>query len=134
MYLAEKLKVPNLKFFPAIDKHLIPKALELSSAAVAAHEELPIYQYGLSMNKLNDYMASGKPTVFACNVANIVKDAGHFSIARDDVKKMSSIIKKIKNLSSDEIKTLSTQAKEIMRRDYNYTIIGKNYVHMLETL
>ena len=134
MSLAEELKIPNIKFFPAIDKHLIPKALELASAAAAVHEELPIYQYGLSMNKLNDYLASGIPTVFACDVDNIVRDAGHFSIPMKDEKLLAETIRKIRALDADEIKKLSRSAKTIIHNDYDYPEIGKKYLHMMETL
>lgn len=134
MKMAEELKIPNIKFFPAIDKHLIPKALELASAAAAVHEELPIYQYGLSMNKLNDYLASGIPTVFACDVDNIVRDAGHFSIPMKDEKLLAETIRKIRKLDADEIQKLSRSAKTIIHNDYDYPEIGKKYLHMMETL
>ncbi len=131
---ATELNVPNIRFFPAINKHLIPKALALSGAAVAAHEDLPIYRFGLSMNKLNDYLVSGKPTIFACNVPNIVKDAGHFGIDKGNEEELSRTIEKAKNLSEDEIKRLRESSVSIMHNDYDYSEIGKRYLQMMEGL
>ena len=131
---AEELQLTNLRFFSAIDKHLIPKTLNLAGAVVAAHEELPIYQYGLSMNKLNDYLASGKPTIFACEVPNIVKEAGHFSIPMDNAQELADTIEKVKQLSEDELKSLRESAISIIRKDYDYPEIGKKYISMMESL
>lgn len=135
MRMAGELKIANIRFFPAIDKRLIPKALELAAAAAAAvNEELPVYKFGLSMNKLNDYLAAGVPTVFAGNVDNIVRDAGHFSIPTGDGKLLAQTIMKIRNFGADEREELKKKAKAVIRKDYDYPEIGRKYLHMMESL
>lgn len=133
--LADELRVSNIKFFPAIDKHLIPKALALSAAAVAAvHEELPIYQYGLSMNKLNDYLASGVPTVFACSAKSVVQDAGHFAIPMGDQNMLAEAIERVRHLTEEEREALKRKAKAVICADYDYPEIGRKYLRMMEDL
>lgn len=132
--LAAELNILNIKFFSAIDKHLIPKALKHAGAAVAAHEDIPIYQYGLSMNKLNDYLVSGKPTIFACNAPNVVKEAGHFAIPMGDSAEFARTIEIIKNLTDDEIDSLKKNARQLIFDEYDYSIIGTRYLRMMEAL
>lgn len=132
--LATDLGISNIKFFPAINRHLIPKALNLAAAAAAAHEDLPVYQYGLSMNKLSDYLASGKPTIFACNVPSIVKDAKHFTISTHDEQVIANTIEKIKHLDKSELELLRESAIVVIRNDYDYSEIGKKYLMLMEEL
>ncbi len=132
--LAKDLNLVNVRFFPAINKHLIPKALELSAAALAAVKNLPVYQFGLSMNKLNDYLLSGKPTIFACNAPNVVKDAGHFAIPMGDEQALVDAIENVKQLSAEKLDELRQSAKAVIQKGYDYPEIGRKYLAMLEAL
>lgn len=134
MKLASDLGLERVKFFPAIDKHLIPKVLERAKLCFAAHNDLPIYHYGLSMNKLNDYLASGIPAIFACNAKSIVGDAGHFAIPMDDEQIFADTIEKVKGLSDEERAELKEKAVSLIARDYDYPEIGKKYLAMMEAL
>lgn len=134
MKLASDLKIQNIKFFPAINRHLIPKALSQANAAVAALENHPVYKYGLSINKLNDYLVSGIPTIFACDLDNVVKEAGHFSVPVGEPEKLAQAIIQVKQLSEEEKKRLSESAKQIIADKYDYANIGKRYLDMMESL
>ena len=134
MQLASELGLDKVRFFPAIDKRLIPKALGMAKLCFAAHNDLPIYHYGLSMNKLNDYLASGIPTVFACNADSIVREAGHFAIPMGDEQQFADTVEKIKKLDGEELAALHRSASDLIRRDYDYPEIGKKYLSMMEAL
>ena len=132
--LAESKQLARLRFFPAIHKDLIPKALAKSGVCVAAHEDNPTYRYGLSMNKLNDYLASGKPTVFAFDSENIVKDAGHYIVTGADAQEMADVITQIRYLDEESLKILHDRARDLMCSEYDYPQIGKRYLDMLRGL
>lgn len=134
MQLASELGLDKVRFFPAIDKRLIPKALGMAKLCFAAHNDLPIYHYGLSMNKLNDYLASGIPTLFACNADSIVREAGHFAIPMGDEQQFADTVEKIKKLDGEELAALHRSASDLIRRDYDYPEIGKKYLSMMEAL
>ena len=100
----------------------------------AALVDIPLYQYGLSMNKLNDYLASGIPTIFACSVDSVVKQAGHFAIPTGDEERFAEAVLKVKGLTAAEREELSANAKAVIRSDYDYPQIGKKYLQMMEQL
>lgn len=59
-----------INFEERIDKtKVISKARE-ADALVVNIEDLPVYRFGISLNKLFDYMAAGRPTVIATNAKN----------------------------------------------------------------
>ncbi len=131
---AEELNLQNVKFFPAINKHLIPKVLASAKVATAALENHSIYKYGLSMNKLNDYLVSGIPTVFACDVDNVVKEAGHFVVPTIDKTQIAKAIIHVKELDDKDLLELKERAQKIISEQYDYPEIGIKYLKMMESL
>ncbi len=61
-YVASK-GLTNIVFKGKVDKKLIPNILSKSNLNIFTGKHIPLYKYGLSLNKLFDYMASGKPTL-----------------------------------------------------------------------
>lgn len=66
----EKLKeyvqnkgLTNIVFKEKVEKKFIPNILSRSDLNVFTGKHIPLYKYGLSLNKLFDYIASGKPTL-----------------------------------------------------------------------
>lgn len=63
--LAKSRAHPRLWFHPAIDKDLVPDALRRATLLLVAFADAPVYEYGLSPNKLFDYLAMGRPVILA---------------------------------------------------------------------
>lgn len=53
----------NVVFKGKVDKKFIPNILSKSNLNVFTGKSIDLYKYGLSLNKMFDYMASGKPTL-----------------------------------------------------------------------
>lgn len=132
--LKEDLKLDKVEFFPFVEQSKIPQIMSKAKCCIGAIHDLPIYEYGLSMNKLNDYLISGKPVVFACSYNNVVKDAGHFGIQGEDSQLLADTIIKVRNLSSEDIEQLSQKSKKIIEETYDYKVVAQNYLSLLNSL
>jgi glycosyltransferase involved in cell wall biosynthesis len=66
----------NVTFLEAVAKHEIPDLLAASDAGLHVLADLPLFLYGVSPNKLFDYMAAGLPvlTNTGGEVGDMVKD------------------------------------------------------------
>ncbi|MGC4377994.1 glycosyltransferase family 4 protein [Fictibacillus sp. Mic-4] len=102
MRLAEN--VPNVYFFGGIPKHEVMATLNLADVLIVSMLNTPLYKYGISLNKLNDYLLIGKPILFAGNVANnIVENAGAgLTVVPEDERAFAEGLKKLLQLSNDE--------------------------------
>ncbi|RJF95879.1 glycosyltransferase family 4 protein [Noviherbaspirillum saxi] len=78
MELAQSLGITNISFEPPVPKHTVPALAAQADAFVITILGLPgLYRYGISMNKIFDYLAAARPVVIASNAANNpVHDAG----------------------------------------------------------
>jgi len=100
---------------------------ELANADVLffALADSPVYKYGLSANKLFDYLASRKPIIFSCKAGNDpVKESGAgISIPPDNPEKVVEAILKIKDTSKEDLTIMG-------EKGYNYV----KQIHGMESL
>lgn len=59
-----------MTFQASVPKSEVPGVLASADATVLLLKDLPLYRYGISLNKLADYLAAGKPLVLAGAPAN----------------------------------------------------------------
>ena len=130
----EVLALDKVCFFPFVNQNIIGKIIEKSKCCIGAIQDKPIYRFGLSLNKLNDYLISGKPVVFACNYDNVVKDAGQFAIPSDAPDVMAETLKKIRSLDSDSLVELAENSKALIKEQYDYKVVSENYLKLLASL
>ncbi len=130
----EELGLTKVEFFPFVPQTMIAKILTKAKCCVAAIQNKPLYRYGLSLNKLNDYLISGNPVVFACNYENVVKDAGQFAITSDSPEVFAETILKIKNLSEYEMSAIAQRSRTLIENTYDYKVVADRYLEMLSSL
>lgn len=130
----EELELTKVEFFPFVPQTMIAKILAKANCCVAAIQDKPLYRYGLSLNKLNDYLISGNPVVFACNFENVVKDAGQFAITSDSPEVFAETILKIKNLSECEMSVIAQRSRTLIENIYDYKVVADKYLEMLSYL
>lgn len=63
--LSTQYKLTNLEFLGLIPKKDIATVMGQADAFVVTLKNVPLLQYGISLNKICDYLASGRPTIMA---------------------------------------------------------------------
>lgn len=64
--MCKRKGIENVKFMGMIDKKFVPSALELSDLNIIHFKNSVLKRYGASLNKLFEYLASGKPIISDC--------------------------------------------------------------------
>ena len=129
-----ELDSARIRHFPSITKEQIPVALNKAKCCLAAIPNSPIYRFGLSMNKLNDYLYSGKPIVFACDAENVINEVDGFVVPFDDMKAMAEAIENVKQLTDAQLVAIEQREKQIVREHYDYRVIAEQYLEMMTHL
>ena len=125
--------IPNIRMFQAVSSEDVYRVLDKAGCCIAALD-YDLGRYGLSKYKLNDYLYSGAPTVFACSTPNVVEEAGHFAVPADDPALLAETIRKIRHMDDAELKELSEKGRSYIREIYDFEAVGRKYLDMLENL
>ena len=68
--LSREYNLANILFWHPVPKSAVPAILDALDVTLFALRDASIFKYGLSCNKLFDYLASGRPVVAACAIAD----------------------------------------------------------------
>ncbi|HQR74465.1 MAG: hypothetical protein B7X69_02240, partial [Sulfurovum sp. 39-42-12] len=65
---AEAYHLNNITFLPMVQKSEVMDYLKSADLLYVGLKDLPLYRYGMSMNKIFEYMAAKKPVLFVSNI------------------------------------------------------------------
>ncbi len=101
---AKTLRLSNVDFLPPIEKNELKNAAEQSDGFVFNLKRMPIIEkYGLSSNKLFEYLNHARPIVFSCSsFNNPVDEAGAgISIPPEDPQAMAHALLKLSQTDAE---------------------------------
>jgi len=118
--------IDNITFLDPIPKSQIPIILQQSDLLIFCLRNLNIYKYGISLNKMYDYFASGKPVVMAGNtVNNIVQEAGAgITVEPGNAEALARGILKIANMTLEERQKLGANGRAYVEKYHNIRVLA----------
>ena len=137
----EKLKtfvkendLSNVSIENSVAKNEVTNILQNSDILFLSLKDSPLYRFGISLNKLFDYMASGRVVIFAGNSKNNpIKDANAgYSIIPDDVEDLEKTILEIYNLSQEKRDAIGQKIRKYAEDNYSIEILVDKFEKLLE--
>ena len=104
--------IHNVKFKGHVDKKYIPYILSKSDLNIVHFNKNILTRYGVSMNKLFDYFASGKPTISDCEFGYDLINTYNAGVSKNmsDPEEISKCIISFYNLTADEYQSYCNNA------------------------
>ncbi|HHY79568.1 MAG TPA: glycosyltransferase family 4 protein [Thermoanaerobacter sp.] len=104
--------IPNVKFKGKVDKKYIPGILSKSDLNIFTGKHIYLYKYGLSLNKMFDYFASGRPTVsnVECGYDMLEKYKCGITVKGGSAEALAEGILKFYNMPKEEYDTYCNNA------------------------
>lgn len=116
-----------VRFEGAVPRSEVAGIAREADAFVITVKDVPgLYRYGISMNKIFDYMAAGKPTVIAVDALNnpIAESDGGITVPPDDSKKLADAILALSRMAPDELEQMGSRARDHVGRFYSYEYLA----------
>jgi len=104
-----KYELNNLAIKNLISKVKVPQVLKNSDVLYLGLKDSPLYRFGMSLNKLFDYLAAEVPIVFSSNIKdNPVKEANAgLCIPAENEKALKEAIISIYEMKEEQKKVLA---------------------------
>jgi len=123
----------NVIFLPPVPRTQIPTLLKLMDALYIGWLDKPIYRFGISPNKLLDYMMAAKPIIHSIRTNNdIVAESGcGVSVPPENPLAIAKAIIFLKNLPQIELQKMGLNGRKYVLTHHDYRIIAKKYLKVL---
>ncbi|MBV7388035.1 glycosyltransferase family 4 protein [Pasteurellaceae bacterium TAE3-ERU1] len=132
----EQEKIENVLFFDPIPKTEIPALLENFDICYLGWHKLPLYRFGISPNKLLDYMMAGRPILHSVNAGNdIVSDAKcGFSVDAENIRSIVKGLDKMLDMPKEELEKLGQNGKFFVEKNFTYSVLANKFITGIEEL
>jgi len=137
--LEKKVYVNNLEnvtFIKAIEKDQISALIENFDVCYLGWHNKPIYKFGISANKLFDYMYAGKPILHAYSgTEDIVKTANAgINCKAYNVDEIVDTIYKFLKTSKNEMRKMGQNGKNYVLKYHTYEHLAKKYIKIFSDI
>ncbi|MFN6946975.1 MAG: glycosyltransferase family 4 protein [Cytophagaceae bacterium] len=131
---ALELGLKNVFFLPAVAKAAIPALLNLMDALYIGWQKKSLYKFGISPNKLLDYMMAAKPIIHAVDTENdIVAQSGcGISVPPEDPVAIANAIIQLMNMTPDKRKEIGLRGKEYVLAHHDYKFLAKRFLEIIQ--
>ena len=122
--------ISNVSILAALPKSTIPSLLDLVDIAYIGWHKNPMYRFGISPNKLADYMMAGKPIIHSVDAGNDpVKESGcGITVPPDDALQIAGALKQLMALSADERAEMGLLGRNFILNHQTYSILSKKFL------
>ncbi len=123
----------NLYFFNAVPKTQMQNVLAFFDVAYIGLQKQSLFRFGISPNKIFDYMMAGIPIIQSISAGNdLVKDANcGISVEGENPRQVFHAIKKMQALSAEERKALGKNGQDYVIINHDYRILAKKMLNAM---
>lgn len=127
-----ELNLENVHFRKHVDKKFISNILKKADATIIVGQHDSMNKYGMSANKVFDYMAAGKPIISNLDVGydKILKYNCGIVIPDGDGTEIADAVLKVKELNSEEYCTMCKNA-ELAALQFDYKTLSKKLYEIM---
>ena len=131
---AREEELDNIYFLPPIQKTKVPVLLSMADALYVGAEKSSLYRFGVSMNKVYDYMMSARPIIYAISAANndVEEAKCGIVIEPENPALIFDAILKLLDLSIEERNEMGKRGKEFVLSHYDYRILAEKFLLVMK--
>ena len=125
--LARELDLKNVEFRDVVPRKDLPKVMNEADAFVLSMKNLPgLYRYGISWNKLSDYLVAGRPILLAGDPGyNPVRVAGAgLSVPPEDPDALAQAAKQLVAMSPETRAGMGANGKRYAKQFHDVTVLA----------
>ena len=134
MELAQELELENVGFRNPIPKSKVPEVLTKADILIFNLEKAEVFKYGVSSNKLFDYMAAGKPVIFSVQAPNNPIEEAHcgLTVPPRDPQALAEAVIKLYQMPIEEQEAMGQRGREYAKEHHDYAVLAEKLIACIE--
>ncbi len=131
---AREMKLENVLFLNPIEKIMIPSFLDSMDLLYIGLKKHPLFRFGVSPNKLFDYMMSGKPIIYAISSGNdpIADAKCGLSCEPENPEQICKTIIKFKQMPDHLRLAMGSSGQNYVQKNHDYAVLAKEYLESVQ--
>ncbi|WP_028884188.1 glycosyltransferase family 4 protein [Taylorella asinigenitalis] len=134
---ARKRKLENITFLDPVEKSKVPSLYKTFDVCFLCMSDVQLNKFGTSLQKYFEYLASGKPMLYAVNSPEfdyVEKYAAGYEVPSVNNLDISNAIFKLYNLPDKDIKQMGINARKLAENEFEYSMLAKKMDQYLKDL
>ncbi|UCF09365.1 MAG: glycosyltransferase, partial [Candidatus Bipolaricaulota bacterium] len=130
---ADALGLRSVRFVGPVPKAEVPTRLAAMDACVVVLRDLPLYRYGVSLNKLADYLAAGVPVILSGKPANdiVAESGGGLSVPPMDPLALADAVERLSAMPDEERRRIGARGRAFVVEHRNWRDLAVRYEGVL---
>jgi glycosyltransferase involved in cell wall biosynthesis len=120
----------NVVFLPSVPKSVIPALLDSLDVLYIGLQKQSLFRFGVSPNKLMDYMMAGKPVIYAIEAGNdMVAESGcGISIPAENPLALAEAAIRLLNMSETDRSGMGNLGKQYVMQHHEYAVLAQDFL------
>ena len=108
----------------------VPQLLSQFDVGYLGWRHQPLYRFGISPNKLIDYMMAGLPVIHSVDAANdpVAETGCGFSIPPEDARALADAAVRMKALSEAERSAMGNRGRSYVLKNQTYEVLAQRFL------
>lgn len=122
----------NIYFLPPVSKMAVPTVLSMADFLYIGAEKCDLYRFGVSMNKVYDYMMAAKPIIYGVEAANndVLDAECGFTIKPDAPEDICKVLDELVNMSQDEKQIMGEKGRKWVLENCSYAVLAARFLEV----
>lgn len=131
---AQAQRLDNVVFLPPVPKGAVPALLEAMDALYIGLGRAPLFRFGISPNKLMDYMAAARPVISAIEAGNDpVTEAGcGFSVPPENPEAIAEAIRRMLTLAPEARAAMGARGRDFVTTHHDYRVLAERFLEVMK--
>jgi len=127
--IVAELDLANVDVLPALPRDRIHQVLAAIDVGVVHATATPVYRYGVSFNKVFDYMAARKPILFACATYGdpVAASGAGVSVLPDDPDVLADAFVALADETPDRRREMGQSGRAFVEREHDLVRLGARF-------
>jgi glycosyltransferase involved in cell wall biosynthesis len=134
--MAKERSLTNVEFRDGVPKNCVSEVMEEADAFVALLEDTSLYRYGVSLNKLFDYMNAGRPVILAGDVAHNYVELAEcgISVPPRSAEDLADAVIRVSEMSPEDRRAMGERGRVYVQEHHGWDLLGERLADSLSTL